>query len=376
MRKIRKTSVGSPRRHAARSVVALVAGATALGFLAPTTATADDVAGYATEVQQAAVAALSASEGITEVAAKQVLRNQETSVSTLDAVTAQLGDRHAGGYLDAEGRPVVNVLSKAAALEAGRSGVTAKVVRHSNADLAAAQAALEAVPAVTHTSIGTDVRANQIVLTVAEAADSPHLATLLATARKLGDIVRVEHVSGEMTKAVYNGEAITGGGTRCSAGFNANRGGTNYVVDAGHCTRAVSQWNIGPSVGASFPVNDYGLIRNTTGHAPGAVTLWNGSYQRISSAANATVGQRICKSGSTTRLTCGSVQRTNVTVNYREGAVHQMVQTSAAVNPGDSGGCLFAGSVGLGITSGMGGGSSYFQPVVEALNAYGVSLNR
>jgi streptogrisin D len=69
------------------------------------------------------------------------------------------------------------------------------------------------------------------------------------------------------------------------------------------------------------------------------------------------------------------VQRTNVTVNYAEGSVYQLIQTTALVNPGDSGGCLFAGSAGLGSTSGKGGGSSYFQPVGEALSASGVTLN-
>ncbi|MBE1494271.1 hypothetical protein H4696_001371 [Amycolatopsis lexingtonensis] len=55
--------------------------------------------------------------------------------------------------------------------------------------------------------------------------------------------------------------------------------------------------------------------------------------------------------------------------------MYQLIQTNALVNPGDSGGCLFAGSVGLGITSGKGSGTSYCQPVGEALSAYGVSLN-
>jgi len=214
---------------------------------------------------------------------------------------------------------------------------------------------------------------NQVVLTVADAAKGTE--ALLAAAASLGDRVRVERVAGEMHTAIYNGEAITGGGTRCSVGFNTNRGGQNYILDAGHCTRAVSQWNVGPSQGSSFPGNDYGLIRNTTGSAPGAVTLWNGSTQRISSAGTATVGQRISKSGSTTHLTSGSVTRTNVTVNYAEGSVSQLIQTNALVNPGDSGGCLFAGSVGLGITSGKGSGTSFFQPVGEAMSAYGVSLN-
>ncbi|QTR04556.1 alpha-lytic protease prodomain-containing protein, partial [Saccharothrix algeriensis] len=360
---MRKIVMG--RRFAARSATALLAGVTAAGFLAAPVASATGVDGYAPEVAQVAIADLSAEEGISPAAAAEVLRVQEVGVRTLDRISGGLGDRAAGGYLDAKGKPVVNVLDAAAADQVRASGAEAKLVRHSTRALASAQDALEAVPAVTHTSIGLDPKTNQVVVSVSDAATGGDLAALLRTADRLGDRVRVERVSGEMHLAIYNGEAITGGGTRCSVGFNANKGGQNYIVDAGHCTRAVSQWNVGPSQGASFPTNDYGLIRNTTGSAPGAVTLWNGSTQKISSHAAATVGQRIQKSGSTTRLTSGSVQRLNVTVNYSEGSVHQLIQTSALANPGDSGGCMFAGSVGLGITSGKGSGTSYYQPVGE-----------
>ncbi|MGW5742807.1 S1 family peptidase [Amycolatopsis sp. NPDC003861] len=365
----------SPGHHLlARSATALVAAAAAIGFsAAANTAGAETIEGYSATVQQEAVASLAAEAGISESAAVALLRTQATSVGTLQRVTASLGARAADGYLDDAAQPVVNVLDQAAVDQAKQAGAQARVVKHSSAALASAQDALQTLPAVTHTSIGLDPKANQVVLTVADAAKGTD--ALLKAAASLGDRVRVERVSGEMHTAIYNGEAITGGGTRCSAGFNTNRGGQNYLIDAGHCTRAVSQWNVGPSQGASFPTNDYGLIRNTTGSAPGAVTLWNGSTQRISSAGTATVGQRISKSGSTTHLTSGSVQRTNVTVNYAEGSVYQLIQTNALVNPGDSGGCLFAGSVGLGITSGKGGGSSYFQPVGEALSAYGVTLN-
>ncbi|WP_113690418.1 S1 family peptidase [Amycolatopsis albispora] len=351
------------------AAIAVLAGATALFSGAPASAA---VEGYSTVVQNAAVSSITSSLGVSSAQAEQVLRVQDASARTLDRVESALAGRHAGGYLDAAGLPVVNVLDAAGAAEAQRAGATANVVKFSMSQLDSARAALEALPAVPHTTIGTDEKANQVVLTVSDQAVGAE--ALLAKAGTLGDAVRVEHTTGTMSKAIYNGEAITGGGTRCSAGFNVTRGGQLHIIDAGHCTRAVSQWNVGPSVGASFPTNDYGLIRNTTGSGPGAVTLWNGSTQRISSAANARVGQQICKSGSTTRLTCGVVEATNVTVNYQEGPVYQTVQTSAAVNPGDSGGCLFSGSVGLGITSGMGGGNSYFQPVVEALNAYGASL--
>jgi streptogrisin D len=362
----------SPGHHLlARSATTLVAAAAVIGFAAPATATTID--GYSPAVQQEAVASLAADAGISESAAVALLRTQSASVETLQKTTAALGARAVDGYLDAAAKPVVNVLDQAAADQVTAAGAQARLVKHSSAVLAGAQDALQALPAVAHTSVGLDPKTNQVVLTVADAAKGTD--ALLRAAGTLGDRVRVERVAGEMHTAIYNGEAITGGGTRCSVGFNTNRGGQNYIVDAGHCTRAVSTWNVGPSQGASFPTNDYGLIRNTTGSAPGAVTLWNGSTQRISSAGTATVGQRISKSGSTTHLTSGSVQRTNVTVNYAEGSVYQLIQTNALVNPGDSGGCLFAGSVGLGITSGKGGSSSYFQPVGEALSAYGVSLN-
>nr|WP_042191065.1 S1 family peptidase [Kibdelosporangium sp. MJ126-NF4]CEL19820.1 secreted serine protease [Kibdelosporangium sp. MJ126-NF4]CTQ97045.1 secreted serine protease [Kibdelosporangium sp. MJ126-NF4] len=363
------------RRVVARSAITLIAGVTAAGFLAAPVASAAAIDGYSPEVAQSAIADLTARDGVSPDAAVQILRKQDASVRTVGQVTDGLGLRAAGGYLDTNGNPVVNVLDSAAAEQVRASGAEAKLVRHSSTALASAQSTLESVPSVTHTSIGLDPKTNQIVLSVSDKATGGDLTALLRTADRLGAQVRVERVTGEMRLAIYNGEAITGGGTRCSAGFNTNKGGQNYIVDAGHCTRAVSQWNVGPSQGASFPTNDYGLIRNTSGSGPGAVTLWNGSTQRISSHAAATVGQRIQKSGSTTRLTSGSVQRLNVTVNYAEGSVHQLIQTNALVNPGDSGGCLFAGSVGLGITSGKGGSSSYFQPVGEALSAYGVALN-
>ncbi|MZG03432.1 trypsin-like serine protease, partial [Streptomyces sp. SID5614] len=47
--------------------------------------------------------------------------------------------------------------------------------------------------------------------------------------------------------------------------------------------------------------------------------------------------------------------------------------------PGDSGGALFSGSTALGLTSGgsgncSSGGTTFYQPVTEALSVYGVSI--
>ena len=70
----------------------------------------------------------------------------------------------------------------------------------------------------------------------------------------------------------------------------------------------------------------------------------------------------------------------NVTVRYQGGGtVRGMIQTTVCAEPGDSGGALYAGSTALGLTSGGSGdcrtgGTTFFQPVREAANAYGVTI--
>ncbi|GLZ08695.1 hypothetical protein Acsp03_61610 [Actinomadura sp. NBRC 104412] len=62
-----------------------------------------------------------------------------------------------------------------------------------------------------------------------------------------------------------------------------------------------------------------------------------------------------------------------------EPRVSGLIQTTVCAEPGDSGGSLFAGSTALGLTSGgsgncSSGGVTFFQPVTEALDAYGVDV--
>jgi streptogrisin B len=56
-----------------------------------------------------------------------------------------------------------------------------------------------------------------------------------------------------------------------------------------------------------------------------------------------------------------------------------MIQTTVCAEPGDSGGPLYDGTKALGITSGgsgdcKSGGTTFYQPVPEAANAYGVTV--
>ncbi|MFC9243321.1 S1 family peptidase [Streptomyces sp. NPDC057136] len=307
----------------------------------------------------------------------------------LDAtLERQLGADSAGSYLDAQtGGLVVTVTSDRAAEQARSAGATVRRVTRSAADLGAAMDALEAGAKITGTSWGIDPRTNQVAVEADESVSVREMARIKAVANRLDGAVRIARVPGVFHREVAGGGAIYGGGSRCSAAFNVTKNSARYFVTAGHCTNISANWSAssggavtGVREGTSFPTNDYGIVRYTDGSAPaGSVDLYNGSFQDISSAADAVVGQALKKSGSTTKVTSGTVTAVNVTVNYGDGPVYNMVRTTACSAGGDSGGAHFAGSVALGIHSGSSGctgtsGSAIHQPVKEALAAYGVTV--
>lgn len=329
-------------------------------------------AGYGESVATEAIATLTA-DGLTTTEATDLLSAQPALIATGERLVDRIGS-DAGMYLDpATAGVVVNVVDRGDVAAVESAGATARVVEHSMTELTAARDAVAKVlPA--NTAAGIDVRANQVVVRIADAAAG--LDRLTAVSERYGDLVRTEHVAGAFGTAISGGDAITGSGGRCSLGFSTTG---NTGITAGHCTQAISSWTdaggnyYGPSIAANFPGNDYGLIRNDGGLAqPGDVNLYNGGYQDINGAADPYVGLSVCKSGSTTGLTCGQVTQVGMTICYAQGCVTNMAESTAYVQPGDSGGAWFAGGTAIGITSGMGGGFSYFQPVVPGLNMYGV----
>jgi streptogrisin C len=207
--------------------------------------------------------------------------------------------------------------------------------------------------------------------------------------------VKIEHVA-EAPRPLWNliaGQAITTGGSRCSLGFNARSGSNRYVITAGHCTAAGANWSgsggtIGTRSASSFPTNDYGVIRVTSASAVSTALVdrySSGSDVTVTGSATASTGMAVCRSGSTTGWHCGSVTATNQTVCYAQGCVSQMIRTNVCAEPGDSGGSLVTnpGSAttvrAVGLTSGgsgncRSGGTTYFQPVTEALSANGLTL--
>ncbi|HEY3561885.1 MAG TPA: S1 family peptidase [Kribbella sp.] len=229
----------------------------------------------------------------------------------------------------------------------------------------------------------------RIIVSYDDTVTGAKLAKLTGVTKQFGDRIKLEKMSGKLTKYIAGGDAIYGGQYRCSLGFNVRSGSTYYFLTAGHCGNIASSWYsnsskttlLGTTYGSSFPGNDYAIVKYSTSYTnhPGTVDLYNGSSQDITSAGNAYVGQAVKRSGSTTGVHSGSVTATNATVNYAEGTVTGLIRTTVCAEGGDSGGALFAGSVALGLTSGgsgncSSGGTTYFQPVTEALSRYGVSV--
>ncbi|POX45722.1 serine protease [Streptomyces sp. Ru71] len=233
--------------------------------------------------------------------------------------------------------------------------------------------------AVDGTAWYVDQRSGQVVVTADSTVSPAQIARLRKAAGKDPGAVRVERSPGVFTPLVSAGDAIYGGQYRCSLGFNVVSGSTYYFLTAGHCGKSAKTWYtdqahrtlIGPTVGYSFPGDDYALVRydNTALSHPGGYT-----------AANAYVGENVKRTGSTTGTHSGTVTALNATVRYQGGGtVSGLIQTTVCAEPGDSGGPLYDGTKALGLTSGgsgdcSSGGTTFFQPVTEALSAYGVSL--
>ncbi|NDU74729.1 trypsin-like serine protease [Actinomadura sp. DSM 109109] len=299
----------------------------------------------------------------------------------------RLGDRTAGAYVDRATQDLVVTVTDAKAADAVRAaGAVPKRVARSGADLKKVMAALKRDATVPGTAWAVDPAANQVVLTMDGTVKGAKLEKVTAAASRQGAAVRTARVPGRFRMFTSGGDPIYTGSARCSLGFNVRKGSEYYFLTAGHCTEAGSTWTdesggtLGGNAGSSFPGDDYGIVKYASApeDAQGGVTV-GGQFRDITGAANATVGQTATRSGSTTGVHDGQVTALNQTVNYQEGSVSGLIQTTVCAEPGDSGGPLFAGSSAVGLTSGgsgdcSSGGVTFFQPVAEPLAEFGVEI--
>jgi len=197
---------------------------------------------------------------------------------------------------------------------------------------------------------------------------------------------------------VYVGREYISGGGFCSIGFpvRGRNSSTRGFATAGHCGgRGTSVRVDGATVGsvqrANFPGDDMAWANNRSSDTQYPfVNFYNGGSvldYRIRGSQVAAIGAVVCRSGRTTGLRCGRIQSRNASANYGSGPVFGLTQSTACAGRGDSGGSWVAsGGQAQGVTSGgilPGGGNSncsqstptsWFQPVNEILNRYGLQL--
>ncbi|GGM01897.1 serine protease [Streptomyces fumigatiscleroticus] len=237
------------------------------------------------------------------------------------------------------------------------------------------------------TAWAVDSKTNRVVVTVDSTVSQAEIAKIKEQAGGNADALTIKHTSGRFQKFIGGGDAIYASSWRCSLGFNVqDNSGNYYFLTAGHCTDGAGTWwsnsshttTLGTTAGSSFPTNDYGIVRYTNSSVTKSGTV--GSVD-ITSAGTPSVGTTVYRRGSTTGIHSGRVTALNATVNYGSGdIVYGMIQTTVCAEPGDSGGSLYSNSgIAYGLTSGgsgdcTSGGTTFFQPVTEALSAYGVHV--
>lgn len=351
--------------------------------------------------------------GLSESEATQLIDTQPADIELSAELAAELETGYAGSWFDQEtGALTVAVTSPEDAEIVSAAGAEAEVVSYSEAELEAIKLELdelaksgdEALDAAI--SWGVDVIANQVVLMIIEgSADS-----FAGLVEPYGDAVSI--VESDIQPELTNHPWLDGGipfgivGVQpdplCSTGFNTRNlsTGVGYVLTAGHCinqgqTARSHGINIGPAVASFFPTFDDALIRNDN---PGSWIQgpWIWTYPGFITVTGWTdppVNTAICKSGMTTRVTCGVVTQKNETVNFSGGqTVYWLTRHTACVEGGDSGGSNWtsSGRRGTGTTTGaqlIGGrclqnfglqNVSWYFPLSVSLpyyqSAYGVTL--
>jgi hypothetical protein len=359
---------------------------TALGIVGGTPVSADTTA----PVSAGLIPAMQRDLGLTEAQATALLRQEATASRIEPAARAAAGPAYGGSWFDRElGTLVVGVTSADRLAAVRATGAAATVVDHSQAELAAAKATLDTQAAADGAPAGVaswhvDPRAGRVVVSVVRGATG--VEDFLDVARAAGPVevtYTAERPQPFAAGTVGGDPFYINGNTRCSIGFSVHGG----FVTAGHCGgvgASVAGWDgsaMGNFAGSSFPGNDYAFVRIGHGWWTAPVVLGWGTVpdQLVRGSWEAPVGSSICRSGSTTRWHCGTVLAKNETVNYAQGAVHQMTKTSVCAQPGDSGGSFITGDQAQGVTSGgwgncSTGGQTWFQPVNEILGVYGLSL--
>ncbi|MGA5763689.1 S1 family peptidase [Nonomuraea bangladeshensis] len=336
-------------------------------------------------VPPAVIDAMERDLGLSEAQVVTRLANEERAAATESALSSQLGGSFGGAWLNADASKLNVATTDAAAAPAiSARGAQPVVVQRSLADLDAVKQKLDQAPRKAKNNATlwyVDVTTNTVSV---QAPTVQAAEALVAAAGVDRGAVSVAATAEQPTLFIniIGGAPYYIGSSRCSVGFPVTKGSVQGFTTAGHCGRAGNRTSnpSGTFQGSSFPGNDYAWVAADSGNtATPYVRGSGGANVTVRGSTQASVGASICRSGSTTGWRCGTIQQHNASVRYSQGTVTGLTRTSACAEPGDSGGSFISGNQAQGMTSGGSGncsvgGTTYHQPVNEALSVYGLTL--
>ena len=328
-----------------------------------------------TELSADVRAALERDLGLSAEQAKKHGELQDKAITLDKKLRASLGKAYAGSFYEAgAGKLVVMVSDADKRDEVESAGADARMAKNSKAELESIKAELDESAGKAKASSASNRKPNGPRKSSADGMISWYVDTDSNTVQVSVEKARVKQAKaalakyGDAVSVVGSGLApiptdryMDGGdainNSSCSAGFNLRNPSTGkgYLLTAGHCVSTGSTlyghdttwWGaaiaFGPVLESWFPTFDDALARNDTGHyiqGPWVDTNpTHGGVITTSSYTDAPVGTTLCKSGITTKWTCGKITVKDETVTYSGNrTVYGMTRHSACVEPGDSGG--------------------------------------
>ncbi|UQA91927.1 S1 family peptidase [Streptomyces halobius] len=355
------------------------------------------------------VKALAKSLDVSEKAAVERLDRQAQQQSALAGLNKD-GTKTEGAFFNSKGALTVNAPDAKTAATIEDAGLNARVPERGQSALDRIKTELDAMAAkqvpTGISSWSVDLASDTVTVEV-NSDRSAAARAFLKAAEAHGDAVRV--VRGQeilsTQAAIDPGSQMTigGGPGVCSVGYGAkDSSGTQYLVTAGHCIQGLPdlQYNgerFAKGENTRFALGndsvDMGIAKlDSDDSITTKVSTWGSAGEiSVNGSERAAPGADLCKSGRTTQWTCGKVESYNVSVTYGDKngpdtVVTGLGSSSVCTEGGDSGGAYISGNQAQGMTSGgpekqqcTGGvnssGSSYFQPLDDALSHYGLTLN-
>ncbi|GAB3479162.1 S1 family peptidase [Amycolatopsis cihanbeyliensis] len=375
--------------------VAMLSAVLGAAMFSPSAAAAPETPSYDPAMLRALADRLDVS---TEQAADTL--NRESALTAALAEVRQHGVTTDGAFFDSTGALVVNVPDAASARAVGAEGLKARTGARGAQQLNAISDSMESIIGADIDQVrswGPDVVSDTVTVTVEPGANADLTERLdalpgVSVRTGPGNTPTADVIPGRIMDLVP--------GTNCTLGFpGTTSDGDNVMLTAGHCVSGnpdiydAAGNHLGQGVATQFPSTDMGLMdidSEDTGR--GYVDTRTGRTVDITGSSKAPIGTHLCKAGNTTGWTCGEITHYNQSVRYQgeSTTTRGLARSTVCTEGGDSGGAYIAGNTAQGMTSGGPIGSecgfnegdnatgyySYYQPVVDAADYYGVALTR